>query len=53
MPPWAWIALAAAIVITLAVDLIVALWAPADPIMKDSIALSAVELAQLTSLDLS
>lgn len=40
---------AIAATITLGIDLIIALWAPADPIIQDSIGLSATELAALTS----
>ena len=40
---------AIAAAITIAVDIIVALWAPADPIIRDSLGLSAVDLATLTS----
>jgi hypothetical protein len=40
---------AIAIVVTLAIDLIIALWAPADPIIRDSFGLSAVDLDVLTS----
>ena len=40
---------AIAAIITLGIDLIIALWAPADPIIQDSIGLSATELAALTS----
>jgi hypothetical protein len=43
-----WIAGIAAAV-TLAVDVIVALWAPADPIIRDSFGFSVVDLDQLTS----
>lgn len=38
-----------AAIITIGVDIIVALWAPADPIIRDSFGLSAVDLATLTS----
>jgi hypothetical protein len=38
-----------AALITIGVDIIVALWAPADPIIRDSFGLSAVDLATLTS----
>lgn len=51
MPPLAWIALAAALLLVLAVDALIALWAPADPVIKDGISMSAIELAQLTSPD--
>jgi hypothetical protein len=40
---------AIAIAVTLAVDLIVAAWAPADLIIEDSIGYSLAQLAQLTS----
>jgi hypothetical protein len=51
LPPWAWAALGIALVVTLYIDVIVALWAPADPIIADSIGLGVVDLAQLTSPD--
>ena len=44
----AWIAVIA-LVLMLGIDLIVTLWAPADPIIRDSIALSVTDLATLTS----
>jgi hypothetical protein len=44
----AWIA-GIALVVMLGIDLIIALWAPADPIIRDSIALSVTDLANLTS----
>ena len=50
LPPWAWWAIAIAIAVTIAIDF-VALWAPADLIIQDSIGLSVVDLAQLTSPD--
>lgn len=40
---------AIATVITIGIDIIVALWAPADPIIRDSFGLSSVDLATLTS----
>ena len=51
LPGWGWVAIAIAIVVLLAIDLIIALWAPADLIMEDSIGLSSVDLAQLCSPD--
>lgn len=51
LPPWAWWAIGIAIVVTLAIDFFVALWAPADLIIEDSIGLGVVELSQLTSPD--
>lgn len=51
LPPWAWWAIAIAIAVTIAIDFFVALWAPADLIIEDSIGLSVVDLAQLTSPD--
>jgi hypothetical protein len=38
-----------ALVVMLGIDLIIALWAPADPIIRDSIGLSVTDLAMLTS----
>jgi hypothetical protein len=35
--------------VTLAVDVIVAMWAPADPIIRDSFGFSAIDLDRLTS----
>jgi hypothetical protein len=51
VPTWGWIAIGVAIGVTLAVDAIIALWAPADPIIDDVIAMTVVDLAQLTSPD--
>jgi hypothetical protein len=51
LPPWAWWAIGIAIAVTIAIDFFVALWAPADLIIEDSIGLSVVDLAQLTSPD--
>jgi hypothetical protein len=51
LAPWQWWVIAIAIAVTLVVDLIVALWAPADLIIEDSLGLTAVELAELTSPD--
>lgn len=47
--PYGAIAAAIAAAITLGVDLIITLWAPADPIIRDSIGLSVNDLATLTS----
>ena len=47
--PVGWIAAGIAAGITLGVDLIITLWAPADPIIRDSIGLSVNDLATLTS----
>ena len=38
-----------AALITIGIDIIVALWAPADPIIRDSFGLSLTDLAVLTS----
>ncbi|MCL4784668.1 MAG: hypothetical protein KJZ70_16665 [Bryobacterales bacterium] len=38
-----------AVAITLVVDIVVALWAPADPIIRDSFGLSAIDLDRLTN----
>ena len=51
LPPWAWWAIGIAVVVTLAIDLIVAIWAPADLIIEDSIGMGVLDLAQLTSPD--
>lgn len=45
------IATAIALALLAAIDLIVAYWAPADPIIRDSIGLSVNDLATLTSVD--
>jgi hypothetical protein len=49
--PWGWIALGIAVGVTIAVDVIYALWAPADKIMEDAIGLTTLDLALLTSAD--
>jgi len=46
------IALGIAAAITLAIDVFVALWAPADLIIEDAIGLTSVDLAALTSANL-
>jgi hypothetical protein len=51
MPPKGWLLLGIAIAAVLAIDLIIALWAPADLIIDDAIGLDAVALGQLTSPD--
>jgi hypothetical protein len=40
-----------AIAVVLAIDVVVALWAPADPIMKDALGFTLVDLGQMTSFD--
>jgi len=45
------IVLAIAAVLTLAVDVFVALWAPADLIIEDAMGFTTVDLAELTSAD--
>ena len=40
---------AIAVAITVGIDIIIALWAPADPIIRDAIGLSIIDLATLTS----
>ena len=45
-----WIA-GIALAVTLAIDIIVALWAPADPIIRDSFSLTVIDLDILTSVD--
>jgi len=47
--PAGWVAVAIGAAVTLAIDLIVALWAPADLIIEDGIGLSTTELVALTS----
>lgn len=49
--PVGFIIIGIAIAITLAIDLIVALWAPADLIIEDPTGYSALELAELTGAD--
>lgn len=46
-----WILAGCGALLLLAYDAIWALWAPADPIIRDSISLSATELMQLTSVE--
>jgi hypothetical protein len=46
------IALGIAAAVTLAIDVFVALWAPADLIVEDTIGLSAIDLAAVTSANL-
>jgi hypothetical protein len=43
------IIIAIALVITIGIDIIIALWAPADPIIRDAFGLTVVDLAALTS----
>jgi hypothetical protein len=45
------IAIAIAAVIVIAIDAIIARWAPADPIMQEALGFSEVDLAELTSLN--
>ena len=45
------IAIAIAAVIVIAVDAIIARWAPADPIMQEALGFSVVDLAELTSVN--
>lgn len=47
-PTGLWIA-ATAIVVTIVIDIIVALWAPADPIIRDSFSFSVIDLDILTN----
>jgi len=49
--PWGWIATGIAAALTLAVDAILTIWAPADPIIRDSIGLSVTDLATLTNVN--
>ncbi len=46
------IVLGIAALITIGIDIIVALWAPADPIMHDALGFTTVDLAGLTSANL-
>ena len=46
---WGLVAVLIAAAVIIVISLIVALWAPADPIIEDTIALSSVELAALSS----
>ena len=43
------IIIAIAVLITISIDIIIALWAPADPIIRDSFGLTVTDLATLTS----
>ena len=43
------VALIIAAAVLLAIDIIIAVWAPADPIIRDAIGLSVTDLANLTS----
>ena len=43
------IVLGIAALVTIGIDIIIALWAPADPIMHDALGFTTVDLAQLTS----
>jgi len=43
------VAIIIAAAVLLAIDIIIALWAPADPIIRDAIGLSVTDLANLTS----
>ena len=47
--PVGWIAAGVAAAVTLAVDVVVALWAPADLIIEDSLGFSTADLVALTS----
>lgn len=49
---WGFVIIGIAIAITLAIDLIVALWAPADLIIEDTLAFSASDLARLTNINI-
>ncbi len=49
LSPNEWIALAIGAAILLGIDLLVAWWAPADPIMSDVVGIDLLELAALTS----
>lgn len=51
IPPWGWWAIGIGLSVTLAIDVLVALWAPADLIIEDIIGLDVVALAQLLSPD--
>ena len=49
---WGYVVMAIAITFTLAIDLIMALWAPADLIIQDTLSLSTSDLARMTSLNM-
>jgi hypothetical protein len=49
---WGYVIIGVAIAITLAIDLFIAVWAPADPIVEDTIALSTTDLVRLTNIDI-
>jgi len=48
---WGYVILGIAIAITLLVDLFVALWAPADLIIQDTLGLSVTDLARMTNIN--
>jgi hypothetical protein len=48
---WGYVIIAVAISLTLAIDLFVALWAPADLIIQDTLGFSATDLARLTNIN--
>jgi hypothetical protein len=49
---WGYVIIAVAISLTLAIDLFVALWAPADLIIQDTLGFSATDLARLTNINI-
>jgi hypothetical protein len=48
---WGYVAIAIAVVIVLAIDLFIALWAPADLIIQDTLAFSTTDLVRLTNIN--
>ena len=49
---WGYVAIAIAVAVTLAIDLFVALWAPADLIIEDNLAFSVNDLVRLTNINI-
>jgi hypothetical protein len=48
---WGYVAIAIGVVVVLAIDLFVALWAPADLIIQDTLAFSTTDLVRLTNIN--
>lgn len=49
---WGYVIIAVAIAITLVVDLFIALWAPADLIIQDTLGFSVTDLARMTNINI-
>jgi hypothetical protein len=49
---WGFVIVGASIAITLAIDFFVAIWAPADLIIQDTLAFSVTDLARLTNINI-